>query len=102
MRYGLVPQREGQDMKWEKLLAQMERNPRADWRIEDLERICRQLGELGVSMAAPRRGSHDTVRHSRSATILTIPAHRPVKPVYVMRFVDMIRSIIGRDDGEPV
>jgi hypothetical protein len=89
-------------MRWRKLLEQMERNPRADWRIEDLERICRQLGELGVSMAAPRRGSHYTVWYTGSATILTIPAHRPVKPLYVIRFVDMIRSIIDRDHAEQV
>ena len=66
-------------MNWRKLLDQMDRNPRADWRIEDMGRICRHLSELGVSMHAPKRGSHYTIRHGGSARILTIPAHRPLK-----------------------
>ena len=84
----------GEPMRWRKTLDAMETNPRADWRIEDLEKICHQLKDFGVTMSPPRRGSHYTVRHTKSMTILTVPAHRPVKAVYVKRFVDMIRSII--------
>jgi hypothetical protein len=91
----------GESMRWRKTLDAMEINPRADWRIEDLERICNQLKELGVTMSPPKRGSHYTVRHTKLATILTVPAHRPVKAVYVKRFVDMIRSIIDGTVDDP-
>jgi predicted RNA binding protein YcfA (HicA-like mRNA interferase family) len=38
----------------------------------------------------PRKGSHYKIKHQSQTEILTIPAHRPVKPVY---FADLIRFI---------
>jgi len=71
------------------LLEQMRANPR-DWRIADVERLC---VTYGLACTPPRKGSHCKVSHRTLAAILTIPAHRPIKPVYIrelVRCVDMV------------
>lgn len=69
-------------------------NPR-DWKIEDLERIAKHFG---IMIRKPVSGSsHVTFSHPRWFRILTVPAHRPVKPVYVKEFVSLI-DVLERDD----
>ncbi len=73
--------------KGQKLLERMRGNPR-DWRIEDVQTVC-------VACTAPRKGSHYKVKHQSLAEMLTVPAHRPIKPVYVealVRFIDAARG----------
>lgn len=74
-------------------LALMRTNPRAGWAIRDVEAIC---AEFGVSCAPPRGGgSHFKVSHPRMREILTIPARRPIKPIYVKKliaFIDAVRQ----------
>jgi hypothetical protein len=75
----------------DKLLEQMRRNPR-DWRIEDIVTVCEAAG---AACTPPRKGSHYKVKHAAMGEILTIPAHRPIKPVYIrdlVRFLDAIRE----------
>jgi hypothetical protein len=60
-----------------KLLERMRHNPR-DWRIEDVVRVCEAFG---VACTPPGKGSHYKVKHPSQAEILTIPAHRPIKPL---------------------
>jgi hypothetical protein len=74
--------------KQNKLLARMRRNPRGDWRIEQLKTIAgrhhipfRQPGTSHVIFAPPGRN------------VLSVPARRPIKPVYVRQFVAMIDAI---------
>jgi hypothetical protein len=70
-----------------KLIAKMRRNPR-DWRIEDLKVVARSL-----SVDHDQHGtSHVVFRHSRAGR-LSIPAHRPIKPVYIRLFLDFINSV---------
>ncbi|MGI4880697.1 MAG: hypothetical protein ACRYG4_24805 [Janthinobacterium lividum] len=67
----------------------MRANPR-DWRIEDVASVC---AAFGVGCTPPRNGSHYKIKHGDMASILTIPAHRPIKPVYIrdlVRFIDAI------------
>ena len=74
----------------EKLLADMRANPR-DWRIADIERCA----SFGIACVPPRKGSHYKVSYPAMTAILTIPAHRPIKPIYVrelVRFVDAVRE----------
>jgi predicted RNA binding protein YcfA (HicA-like mRNA interferase family) len=63
-------------------------NPR-DWRIEDVEAVARAIG------ANVRRssGSHVVLEHPLSAQGLSIPARRPIKPVYIVRLVAWIDAI---------
>jgi hypothetical protein len=79
----------------DKLLDRMRRNPRGDWTIENIAAVCRRFRAGGVTFVPPRRGSHYTVRHAAIEEILTIPAHRPIKAIYVSRFVDMIDRVMS-------
>lgn len=73
-----------------KRLAAMRRNPAADWQIEDVATVCRASG---IECVAPSRGSHYRIAHNAVAAILTIPARRPVKPVYIRMLVDYIDRV---------
>ena len=71
----------------EKLLDKMRRNPR-DWRIERLQAIAEAYGVAWVHEG----GSHCTFRTSKGEK-LTVPAKRPIKPVYIRQFIDLIDTI---------
>lgn len=80
----------------EKRLEAMRRNPRDEWRIEDIQVVC---GAYGIELRPPKSGSHYKVTHPNSREILTIPAARPIKPIYIRRlvaFVDTLRT--AKDD----
>ena len=66
------------------ILARMRRNPR-DWRIEDLTTVAKRFG-IDVDHGAT---SHVVFRHSRAGR-LCVPARRPIKPVYIRLFLEMI------------
>jgi predicted RNA binding protein YcfA (HicA-like mRNA interferase family) len=68
------------------LLERMRHNPMGDWRIRDVESLCRQYG-IGFRFG---KGSHAQLRHPAAREILTIPAHRPIKPVYIRKLVRYI------------
>ncbi len=70
--------------KAEKLLEKMQRNPRDNFSIEDIESVCRLYG---LDCGAPKRGSHFTISHESQEAILTVPHKRPIKPVYIRQFV---------------
>ena len=74
-----------------KLLERMRANPR-DWRVDDIVTVCRAHD---IECTAPRKGSHYKIKHPAMIDILTIPAHRPIKPVYVLalvKFIDAVRQ----------
>ncbi len=63
----------------------MRNNPR-DWRIEDLKVLADRFG-----IAYRQHGtSHVTFRHSDPGIHLSVPAARPIKPVYIRRFLALI------------
>src|SRR5262249_33173432 len=76
----------------EKRLEAMRRNPAADWRIADVETVC---GGLGIDCTPPAHGSHYTVSHASQRAILTIPARRPIKPVYIRALLHYIDAVQG-------
>lgn len=81
----------------DKRLREMERNPAAGWSIADIEAVCRRVG---VDCTPPRGGgSHYTLSHPRMSMILTIPARRPVKPVYIRNFVAYVLHLTVSEDG---
>jgi len=59
----------------------MRNNPR-DWRIEDLKVVA---NHYGIDHDQPGT-SHVTFRHAKAGR-LTVPANRPIQPVYIRRFV---------------
>jgi hypothetical protein len=73
----------------ESLLERMRHNPAGDWTIREIETICREHGLL----FRPGRGtSHCHVKHPAAREILTIPARRPIKPVYIRKLVRYIEA----------
>ena len=73
----------------EKLLAQMKANP-LDWRIESLKTVAENFG---LQWREPS-GSHTVFRHPNGAK-LSVPAKRPIKPIYVKKFVKLVEEGIG-------
>ena len=69
-----------------KMLAAMRRNPR-DWQIAQLQTLARQHGV---------DWRHDKSSHCifirDDGRTLPVPAHRPIKPVYVRKFLDLING----------
>jgi hypothetical protein len=77
----------------EKTLDKMRANPR-DWRIDQLETVA---SAFGVRCRKPG-GSHVVFEHPAVAEALSVPARRPIKPIYVTRFVRLIDAIRGDDE----
>jgi predicted RNA binding protein YcfA (HicA-like mRNA interferase family) len=74
--------------KADKTLEKMRNNPR-DWNLSDLEVVA---GRFGINM---RRGksSHVSFSHPTCVDILTVPDHRPIKPIYVKKLISLIESL---------
>jgi hypothetical protein len=70
----------------ERILRNMRNNPR-DWRIEDLKLLA---GRYGIAWRQPGT-SHVTFR-SAAGAVLSVPAHKPIKPVYVKAFLKLIEQ----------
>ena len=71
------------------LLERMRRNPTGDWQIRDVEAVCR---EHGLLLRAGKGTSHFHAKHPSAREILTIPARRPIKPVYIRKLVRYIEA----------
>ena len=81
----------------EKRLAKMIANPKADWTIDDVQALCEAWG---VSFRR-RSGSHCSLSHPSQPEILTIPANRPIKPVYIRLLVEFVVQVSkGAHDDE--
>ena len=73
----------------EKTIQKMRNNPR-DWRIDDLKCIA---DRVGLDYRQPGT-SHVTFSYP-GLNPLPVPADRPIKPVYVRLFVELIDKIEG-------
>jgi hypothetical protein len=72
----------------EKLLARMRLNPR-DWRIEQLETVA---VHCGLTVRKPG-GSHVIFQKAGLPVALSVPARKPIKPVYIRHFLELIDSL---------
>jgi hypothetical protein len=70
----------------DKTLRQMKANPR-DRRIESLKSVA---DVHGIVHRQPG-GSHVIFRHPNGA-MLSVPARRPIKPIYVQKFVRLVEE----------
>ncbi len=70
-----------------KILAGMRNNPR-DWRIEDFKVLADRFG-----IAYRQHGTSHVTFRSPAAAMLPVPVRRPIKPVYVRRFLSMIEEL---------
>jgi hypothetical protein len=78
-----------------KRLEEMRNNPRADWQISDVEVVC---AAYGITLEEPSSGTHYKVKHERLRDIVTIPARRPIKPVYIRNLVAMVDELKDKID----
>ena len=69
----------------DKLLTQMAHNPAGDWKIETLQSLAKQHGSEWRQPGT----SHVTFRRQDGA-MLTVPAHRPIKAVYIKQFLALL------------
>ena len=72
----------------DKTLDRMRNNPR-DWRIDDLLTVAERYG----IEARNNGGSHHVFSAVGTGDSPCVPAHRPIKTVYVKRFIVMIDTI---------
>jgi hypothetical protein len=79
--------------KADKLLARMRNNPR-DWKMSDLKALA---ARHGLDWRQPGT-SHVTFSSARGGNV-TVPAHKPIKPIYVQMFVALLDRI-GVSDGD--
>jgi hypothetical protein len=80
--------------KTDRLLDKMRRNPAGDWTISDVQTVCRALGWRCLPPTGG--GSHWKIAAPGADMILTIPAKRPTKPIYIRKLVEMTK---GENDG---
>lgn len=81
------------------LLDRMRRNPAGDWTIGDVQSLCSGLG--WQCLPPTGGGSHWKVVVPGSDAILTVPARRPIKPVYIRKLVDYAKdSARGREEDK--
>lgn len=69
-----------------KILEQVKANSR-DWRIESLKSVAEARGLVHRQPG----GSHVIFRHPNGA-MLSVPSRRPIKPVYVKKFVRLVEE----------
>jgi len=74
--------------KADKTLIKMRNNPK-DWQIADLfvVSVC-----FGITYRQGK-GSHVSFSHPCWIEILTVPAHRPIKPIYAKKFVSLVDAL---------
>lgn len=82
--------------KTEKRLARMRNNPRGDWILDDLVSLAQRYGIAFKSQV----GSHATFSHPSVPEILTVPARRPIKPIYIKDFVALIDKITAAESSD--
>ena len=74
------------------ILGRMRNNP-TGWRIEDLKTVA---DRFNIEYRQPGT-SHITFRHISGAK-LTVPARRPIKQVYVKKFLELIDEVAHEKD----
>ena len=71
----------------EKLFDSMKGNPQADWTPENIRTLASAYG-----LTLRQRGTSHAVLTNTRGQHLTIPMHKPIKPVYIRRLVELIEA----------
>ncbi|GAW86541.1 conserved hypothetical protein [Bathymodiolus platifrons methanotrophic gill symbiont] len=74
--------------KIDKVIQKMRDNPR-DWKLDSLEVIAKRF-DIQVRKSG---GSHAVFMHKDSNIVVTIPAKRPIKAVYIYQFLVLLDDI---------
>lgn len=73
--------------KAEKLLQQMKSNPKADWTPDNIKTLSK-----AYSLTMRQRGTSHAVLTNSKGEHLTVPMHKPIKPLYIKRLVELIEA----------
>ena len=65
----------------------MKANPKADWSPKDVRVVARACG-----LTLRQRGTSHAVLTNVLGEHLTVPMHKPIKPVYIRRLVRLIEA----------
>ncbi|WP_241086838.1 hypothetical protein [Candidatus Vondammii sp. HM_W22] len=71
--------------KAEKLLQQMKSNPKADWTLDNVKTLCKAF-----NLTLRQRSTSHAVVTNANGQHLTVPMHKPIKPLYIKRLVELI------------
>ena len=71
----------------DRLLQAMRANPKADWTPQSVRTVARANG-----LTVRQRGTSHAVLTNAFGQHLTIPMHKPIKPVYIRRLVAFIEA----------
>jgi hypothetical protein len=74
--------------KVDKKLQAMKTNPKADWKMDDLKSLAHRYG---IDYKQPG-SSHVTFRCYNGAKV-TVPASKPIKPIYIKQFVELLETL---------
>lgn len=69
------------------LVDRMAENPKGDWTIEDVKKLC---GQHDLEIRSPNGSSHYVVSSPRLRDSLCVPYKRPVKPRYITLLCYMV------------
>ncbi len=70
-----------------KLFQQMKANPKADWTPENVKALVK-----AYDLMLRQRGTSHAVITNRLGNHLSVPMHKPIKPVYIRRLVKLIEE----------
>ena len=76
--------------KIDKLISKLRNNPK-DTNIDVIRKV---LDKYNLEYIWGK-GDHLNVKHPSIDYILTIPAHKPIKPIYIIKLLKMIDEISG-------
>ena len=76
--------------KFEKMIQKMRNNPK-DWKLDTLESLAKRF-DMKIRKSG---GSHVVFMHSKSNIVVTVPAKKPIKAVYITQFLALIDDIGG-------
>lgn len=72
----------------DRLLQAMRANPKADWTPQNVRTVVKRNG-----LTIRQRGTSHAVLTNALGQHLTIPMHKPIKPVYIRRLVALIEAV---------
>ena len=73
--------------KAEKILQQMKSNPKDNWTPSKVKVLCK-----AYSITLRQRGTSHAVLTNTRGEHLTVPMHKPIKPLYIRRLVKLIEA----------
>ena len=77
----------------DKLLTKMRANFK-DWRLSQLETIAKAFGV----QVRKTGGSHVVFDHPSWIELLSVPSKRPIKPIYIKKFIALIDTLEVEND----